>query len=506
MMASESWWPSWPNAKLWTAHEMENVEEEKVQKKRLAAILRFVASMQQDLCPTPKFVRPCCDENEPNDFFQYETNNEDGGVEIIFCANDFKKLIGLDDVDVPFFSFYAGPKGGRNENEKGLWLRLTRLGPSSVVQQPNCNSPALEQYLNAWLKESPQANSFEDLLTIHNIEDAPGIPSTISMRNHRQIKGFLCRYKTYLQMKLYQKTLEPIYNSLFEWNQKQHEKNEELVWGLGHARMRLPDGRLINGPILEVLVEVELASDGAILIRPREHTGVTLNREVVAALVTSGSDAAAHHSVSVVSQLHRTVGDMEASIICPGQPITYVPFLKRIAVELCPCGSFHATNKPRIISDSSKLAVSEAWCLYARSKPSSVAARDCNLLADRISLSKESLPLATWSLTHGPSKLREKVDYRKEVKTGGVTMWIQNNFLSGATNAGGTEKEGGKKGSTNVEGNKSNKPIFPLPTSESQDRIADLLLRQNYPGTRRIICTLVDFWSIVIWIHDYRFF
>ncbi|MGK3733248.1 MAG: hypothetical protein ACI90V_000084 [Bacillariaceae sp.] len=482
-MASGPWWPSWLNAKLWSADEIENLEEEKLHRKRLGAILRFVASMQLDCTEKKqKWVRPCCDENQRNDFFQHQTNNEDGGVGIIFCANDFKKLIGLDDVDVvPFFSFYAGPKGGRNENEKGLWLRLTRLGPSSVVQQPNYNNPVLEQYLNAWLKESPQANSVEDLLTIHNIEDAPGIPSTMSMRNHRHIKGFLCRYKTYIQMRLYQKTLEPIYNSLFEWNQKQHEKNEELVWGLGHARMILPDGRLINGPILEVLVEVELASDGAILIRPREHTGVTLNREVVAALVTSGSDAAAHHSV--VSQLHRTVGNMEASLIFPGQPITYVPFLKRIAVELCPRGTFQASNKPRIISDSSKLAVSEAWCLYARSKPSSVAARDCNLLADRISLSKESLPLATWSLTHGPSKLREKVDSRKEGKRGGVTMWIQNNILSGATNAEEGGKEGGKKGSKKVKGTEFIKPIFPLATSESQDRIADLLLRQNYPGT-----------------------
>jgi hypothetical protein len=70
-------------------------------------------------------------------------------------------------------------------------------------------------------------------------------------------------------LKLYQQTLEPIYNRLFEWNQQQNDNNEELVWGLGHAKLLMSDGRLINGPLLEVLVEVELAPDGALLVRPR---------------------------------------------------------------------------------------------------------------------------------------------------------------------------------------------------------------------------------------------
>jgi hypothetical protein len=42
----------------------------------------------------------------------------------------------------------------------------------------------------------------------------------------------------------------------------------------GHACI-LSGHTMINGPLLEVLVEVELARDGALLVRPREHTGTS---------------------------------------------------------------------------------------------------------------------------------------------------------------------------------------------------------------------------------------
>jgi hypothetical protein len=50
----------------------------------------------------------------------------------------------------------------------------------------------------------------------------------------------------------------------------------------GHACI-LSGHTMINGPLLEILVEVELARDGALLVRPREHTG-KLNLIVVSVL------------------------------------------------------------------------------------------------------------------------------------------------------------------------------------------------------------------------------
>ena len=324
--------------------------------------------------------------------------------------------------------------------------------------------------MEEWLAQTPLVHSMETLLTKRRLEQAPKVPPTVSIHGGQEIKCFLRKYKKYLRKKTYQRELEPIYNRLFEWIQNQQGNYDELVWGLGHARMLLDDGTLVNGPVLEILMEVELARDGALLVRPREHTGVALNREVVAALRAQTDHV-------VLQQLHRTVAELEPSHLSPGQPTTYVPLLKRIAVQLSSGGSFQPSSKA--ISDASKLTVTEGWCLFARPKPSSVWARDANAFADQ--LLKQShhagendfvLPKAAWSLTHGPGSL---AIYQPQNASGesaaidtGVLKWLGSKFL----------------------GNKHEKPtamkpLFHLPASDSQNRIADLLLSKNYPA---VVC------------------
>jgi len=125
-------------------------------------------------------------------------------------------------------------------------------------------------------------------------------------------------------------------------------------------------------------------------------------------------------------------------------------------------------------------------CLYARSKPSSVWARDANLLADRVGNYGEFLPIATWSLTHGSSKLEhilqqnfcKEDDAKQTGKKGSITSWVHDNFLFNRT----VRTEANKETKEPLNVSVLNRPIFPLATSESQDRIADLLLRQNYPA------------------------
>ncbi|KAG7373119.1 DNA helicase [Nitzschia inconspicua] len=557
-------WLAWPRGMCSNKDREESAkelqrEEEILHRKRLAAILRYIASMHQalrsvDTSSSHSFVRYIRDASKASDFFQYERTEDDivqegdstGGV--LFSTNDFRRLIVAEAMDgessslwsSPPFSFYAsslssssaaipsaathslpgnkrrfaGLYGGGTSTSKshvsglsqescqysqGLWLRLTRLGPNVVVEQPDI-TPPVDKYLKGWLKESAPRGcvSVSDLLTLHHLERAPGIPGTLySIRNQRIIKGFLKRYKRYLRMRLYQKTLEPIYNRLFEWVQQQNENNEELVWGLGHAKLLTPDGLLINGPLLEVLVEVELAPDGGLLIKPRQHTGVALNREVLAALAAADSSA----QQSVLSQLHRTVGELESTQLSPGQPTTYVPLLKRIAMETSSGGAFQASSIHAPLSTNnrkrkntsmftSSLMVTEAWCLYSRSKPSSVWARDANTLADHIALPErvgDVLPMATWSLTHGPSKLEESLEHQrksqeastseareKPTNSGGIAGWLSGNFVASVQ----TDQDAGIANMD--EGEKS--IIFPLATSDSQHRIADLLLRDNYPA------------------------
>ena len=165
--------------------------------------------------------------------------------------------------------------------------------------------------------------------------------------------------------------------------------SNELVWGLGHAKMTIPIGTdynngtagnsskmlVINGPLLEVLVQVELAPDGALLIRPRNHTGVTLNREVTSALAaaaaaTNATSTTTTNSVSAASESFSF--EMGSS----GGTIT------------CASANNNKNNNnnavPQKKHDNHKIIVTEAWCLYTRPKPSSVWARDATIFAEQV--------------------------------------------------------------------------------------------------------------------------
>jgi hypothetical protein len=202
--------------------------------------------------------------------------------------------------------------------------------------------------------------------------------------------------------------------------------------------------------------------------------GVALNREVTSALASFGeTPAAGGHSV--LAQLHRDVAELEPSLFSPGQPNTYIPLLKRIAVELSSGGSFQSSSViSRGRADASKLSVTEAWCLYGRPKPSSVWARDAMAFADQLLLPNPqslTLPQATWALTHGPGAL-DLIQASKE-KDGEV---IKQGLMDLVTSIWIRGKE---KTPPPIA---PPRPLFPLPASDAQNRIADLLLNKQMPA------------------------
>ena len=238
--------------------------------------------------------------------------------------------------------------------------------------------------------------------------------------------------------------------------------------GLGNARMIVDDGdgnvSVINGPLLEIRVEVELAADGALLVRPCEHTGVELNRDVVGALSSSTSA----DNRTVLAALHRAVGEMETVTLAPGQPSTYAAMLKRIAVEISAGGRFVSTQSAAYASVHpgrtcvNRLLVTDAWCFYHRPKPSSVWARDAQTLADLVSRSslpsavQEPPPMASLSLTHGPNALQGVKITQQPTLSHRVTSSFKS--LLGWSSIATPER-----------------PLFPLPSSASQLRIHQLL-------------------------------
>jgi hypothetical protein len=213
--------------------------QEDLHRKRLAAILRYIASMHEALrsaegTTNHSFVRRIQDVSNTSDFFQLERMDDEFAQDafccgVLFSTNDFRRLIATEAMDEstslwssPPFSFYASSSSSTAPNNntahrggaitrtsmtstrysqeacpggQGLWLRLTRLGTNAVVEQPEI-PPIVDKYLQGWLKESAPSRCTEvsDLLTIHHLERAPGIPSTVyTIRKQRIIQGVSTR-------------------------------------------------------------------------------------------------------------------------------------------------------------------------------------------------------------------------------------------------------------------------------------------------------------------------
>ena len=484
-------------------------------RRRLAQILRYLATIHRGSganggsasALADHFLRQCPSLNEAResvgtefdltsgggDMVEICSNGGEEGSPLLFSLGDFQSISAAASESAglfpsPPFSFYAAsasasqsrtsPTVGRarkffagnaaNAATPSCWLRLTRI---KAEEPPTTASPAVRQYLEDWAARR-HLNSYRRLIrSLDALNHAPALDATLPTRTQKEIRTYLKKCKRYVQRDKIRRKLEPLYNRLFEIAQttKAADAFEELILGLGNARMILDDGdddnvSVINGPLLEIRVEVELAADGALLVRPCEHTGIELNRDVVGAL----SSSTTADNRTVLAALHRAVGEMETAALSPGQPSTHAAMLKRIAVEISAGGRFVSTQSVAYANVNpgrigiNRLLVTDAWCFYHRPKPSSVWARDAQTLADIVlkqqprSSSIQTPPMASLSLTHGPNALRGVKIIQQPTLSHRVTSSFKS--LLGWSSAATPER-----------------PLFPLPSSASQLRIHQLL-------------------------------
>lgn len=534
-----------------------NEKKEQLHRKRVAQILRYIATMQTagNVGSQFSFVRTLNDGDRPrhSSFFQdlpatagmpLEEDPAAGAGSVIFTIYDFQRLASLmtlsssEQLALPF-SFYTARSSsasessgnnkrgyftGRNNNIKqpgstldsSCWLRLTRLTGADVPTPPPILPPVVA-FLQSWLvshdprlarlstsntSQNAMLQLLETSLTMDHLRNLT-LPPTAPPKVQRWWR----RYVHHRQLLALQRQIEPLYNHLFEWYQDSTTSDDtlDLIWGLGQAQMQVKakNGGIvcIDGPLFEVRVEVELARDGALLVRPKEHAGVALNRHVLAAITSAGAgntsvagaggDDAGNSSTggecNAVRQLRQVVEGWNASDLSPGQPQTYIPMLKRIAVELSSGGTFqssskNAQSKKRVATllNQGHLVVTDAWCVYSSPRPSAVWARDAWAFAEKL-MSAETLtagsttvlpqlPKALKALTLGPGAL----DETKAVAT------TKNESLTGAF-GWRSSQEKSKENNATV----SSRPPLPLPTSDAQNRIAELLLTRNYPA---VVC------------------
>jgi len=488
------------------ATNLSSAELQASHRKRLAQILRYLATIHRGgggggggganaQSRADHFIGeyPALNEAKEAVLQEFDMTGQSDLVEISYDARSSPLLFSLHDFQSisasaseaglfpsPPFSFYAASASantsptararkfftGKVPDAASCWLRLTRIKPE---EPPAVPSPAVKQYLESWAAQR-HLRSYKRLVrSLDALAHAPALDGAVPARRQKEIKHYLKKCRRYVKRDAIRRKLEPLYNRLFEIAQstKAADAFEELVLGLGNARMIVDDAEgsvyAINGPLLEIRVEVELAPDGALLVRPCEHTGVELNRDVVGALSTDRE---------VISSLHRAVGDMETMTVSPGQPETYCKMLKRIAVEISSGGRYVSTQSSSYASlnpsrNVNRLLVTDAWCFYHRPKPCSVWARDAQTLADLVSKQQavgsrallstvQTPPMASLSLTHGPNALQGATIFQPPLSTR-VTSSFKSLFGLSSPSV------------------PPERPLFPLPSSASQLRIHELL-------------------------------
>jgi hypothetical protein len=251
-------------------------------RKRLVAILRYIASMHQSSSVGEgifSFVRAA--PAKASDFFQREgAAATEGGV--LFSMNDFRQLMVMEQqqqqqqqqamTNVPSgvgnniratigaFSFYAAAASTAaaaastkkkrtlvdaiqesiclpsKKHDKVCWLRITRLtatqlGPPAFVDYEQL-SMGVRTYLDDWLGIT-DGTTLDRILTLRHVERAPKPAPSLNASSKHEIKVFLRKQKRYLTKRMYQSQLEPIYNQLFEWIQLTDHQSHADRWGVG---------------------------------------------------------------------------------------------------------------------------------------------------------------------------------------------------------------------------------------------------------------------------------
>jgi very-short-patch-repair endonuclease len=193
-----------------------------------------------------------------------------------------------------------------------------------------------------------------------------------------------------------------IYDRLFSLQQALKldgsDKPLEVVWGMGVARWKLPPNEL-DHPLVEQLVELEVDSASAILIRPRGLDPI-MALKPFAATENPGTDLVMRFAREHVTKLEP---ERELS---PFQNETFSPILRYACAQLDRSGRYHPDVVPpddrTVPAATSNLVVTDTWAIYARPRSENFFTSDLERLRQAVE-EIEQLPGPAKSLVTEPS-------------------------------------------------------------------------------------------------------
>lgn len=186
-----------------------------------------------------------------------------------------------------------------------------------------------------------------------------------------------------------------LYNSLYKLHNMLHggvaTKPPEVVWGIGLARWRLP-AQVVDLPLIEQLVDLELQSGGALVLRPREvrpSIGIRAFQElnIAGALETQRALQQGFARIEANSDLD----------ITPFDPAVWEPLLDLAAGQLSASGRHIAHQALQagaaIEPPGSELRLYSTWAIYARPRSENLRCEDLERLRKRIEATDEDAGL-----------------------------------------------------------------------------------------------------------------
>lgn len=196
-----------------------------------------------------------------------------------------------------------------------------------------------------------------------------------------------------------------LYQRLFELNQLLElgsaEQAIELVWGIGLSRW-IKDGPVIDLPLLERLVELELdeASGGTIRVRPRQaraHANLRPYEELKLDGVPLAIDGARGALAS----------EEENEGVSPYRRDSFELILRLCQTRLDPEGRYlpdvlKGDPKSPLPEPDRQLSVSDRWVIFARKRSQNFLLRDIENLKNSIEQQKDDLPGPAKTLVMGP--------------------------------------------------------------------------------------------------------
>lgn len=394
----------------------------------------------------------------------------------------------------------AGLPGLRIASEDNEWLRLRRLTETRPENPPDhvaafvgeaiANPDRLPEAVPAISRVVPieKASDLEEagLLRRENVSEVVerGKPDEESVRvtllaedcpeMRRDLEDWITKVWTpWAEVERPIRQSIKLYNTLFKLYsaiRTAETTPPEVIWGLGLASWK-KDGHVIEMPIVEQSIDLDVEHGGDIVMLPREISP-SLSLKPFLQIEIPGSD-----------RLQATLQGLLRQIIFGDAPIdpahmeTIESILSTAAAQLDSTGRHISvedlTEGEDISQPGPELRITSTWAIYARPRSSEARAQDINALRERVREESQAVPTALLGYVAPPSD---------EAVSGTADFGLDTAVLDGASSlmdqarpASSIGAEGMKAESASSKALEYRVYFFPLPYNTEQARIIDML-------------------------------